>query len=223
MKVTDATVDRIQQRREKLERKGILKENIPGSDVTAHLWQADKNGLLTKVGEHEGPGIPFVVIPSGKFITIESVVVPAMSEEQWITGFAHLEDLPEMPLRVSPLIDAPPAPEFHPPVIERVPDATIATGDDPNAHDRPLGVRPHIDRDAVLLDLEKFRKERGAGDAEPKPKSKPKARTFEERARRVSEEMAAQFEAVRQAQQKTETRPVIRMAMAPTITDWKGY
>ncbi|MFB2608025.1 hypothetical protein ACE04B_39750, partial [Rhizobium phaseoli] len=143
-----------------------------------------ENGLLTRSGEHVGEGIAVIVVPSGKFVTVESAVIPAMSEQQWLTGFAHLEELPEMPVRVSPLIDAPPAPEYQPPGIERVPDATIATGGDPNAYERPLAVRPEdIDRDAVLYDLEKFRRERSAGDAAPKSKPKSRARTFEEHAR----------------------------------------
>ncbi|TBZ05671.1 hypothetical protein [Rhizobium leguminosarum] len=223
MKVTDATVDRIQQRREKLERKGVIKEKIAGSDVAFHLWQADENGLVTRSGEHEGPGIQCVVIPSGKFIVPESKIVPAMTEEQWITGFAHLEELPEMPMRVSPLIDAPSPPEeIIPPCdIERVPDATIATGGEPNAHDRPLAIRPdQIDRKAVLLDLEAHRQKRATP---PVPTPKPKARTLQERTQQIKEEMLAQFEADRLAQQRQETKAPLNMAMAPTIKDWKGY
>lgn len=222
MKVTDSTLDRIQQRREKLERKGVIKEEIPGSDVKALLWQADENGLLTRSGKHEGNGIDIVVLPSGKFITADSAMIPAMPEQKWLTGFAHLTELPEMPWRVSPLVDAPPAPDFLAPAIERVPDAMIATGGDPNAYERPLAVLPEdIDRDAVLLDFEKARKERASKALPVAPKRKP--RTFEEHARRVSEEMAARFEADRLAQQKSEPRPAISMAMAPTIKDWKGH
>ncbi|QIO64712.1 hypothetical protein [Rhizobium leguminosarum] len=222
MKVTDATLDRIQQRREKLERKGVIKEEIPRSDVAFHLWQADENGLVTRSGEHEGPGIQCVVIPSGKFIVPESKIVPAMTEEQWIIGFAHLEELPEMPMRVSPLTNAPTPPdEIIPPCdIERAPDATIGTGGEPNAHDRPLAIRPdQIDRDAAIADFEKHRKARD----NPPVTSKPKPKTFQEHAARLREEMTEQFEADRLAQQKAEPRPAISMVMAPTIKEWKGY
>ncbi|NKM69100.1 hypothetical protein [Rhizobium laguerreae] len=193
--------------------------------TACHLWNVDENGYVTPTGEHEGSGLNIVVIPSGKFIVPETKCGPVMTDEQWIRSFAHLDELPENPMRISPLTDAPSPPEelnIRPPVIIHVPDATIGTGGELNAPHRPLALDPKdIDRKAVLLDLEKHRKER-AGDA-PKPEQKPKARTFEERAQQLREEMMARFEADRLAQQQTETTPARGMAMAPTIKDWKGY
>ncbi|MBY3194240.1 hypothetical protein [Rhizobium laguerreae] len=197
-----------------------------GAPTACHLWNVDENGYVTPTGEHEGSGLNIVVIPSGKFIVPETKCGPVMTDEQWICSFAHLDELPENPMRISPLIDAPSPPEelnIRPPVIIHVPDAKIGTGGDPNAHDRPLAIDPKdIDRDAVPLDLEKFRKER-AGDTAPKPEPKRKARTFEERAQQMREEMVARFEAERLAQQQTETNAPLTMAMAPTITEWKGH
>ncbi|TAV48513.1 hypothetical protein ELI30_09470 [Rhizobium leguminosarum] len=252
MKVTDATLDRIQQRREKLERKGVLKEEIPGSNVAAfHLWQVDENGLLeachllheededgchTRPGEHEGAGLTMVMIPAGKFLPgpekiptesgqLVNVLPPLLFEtpEMWAEACKDGFVLPDRRIR---LTDAPSPPEEFPTAdIERVPDGVIgATGGDPNARDRPLALRPEeIDRDAAIADFEKHRRKRD-GDTPPvTPKHKPKPKTFEEHTSRVREEMLAKFEAERLAQQKQETKAPLNMAMAPTIKDWKGY
>jgi hypothetical protein len=214
MTTADSTLDRILKRREKLERKGVFKKQIANSSVTIHPWKVDENGYVSQIGQHEGPGIAMFVIPSGKFLTVESRLIKPELTQQWLTGFANLEELPDMPMQMSPLVDAP-FPLFPPPVIERVPDATIGTEGDPNTHEHPPAVRPdEIDREAVLLDLGKLRKERGS-------KSKSKPQSFTEQARRRNEEMAAQFERDRLAQQERESRPTQRMVMPPPIAEWK--
>ncbi|MGO7501553.1 hypothetical protein [Rhizobium johnstonii] len=206
---------------------------LPSGTATAfHLWQVDENGLVTRSGEHEGAGIQVVVIPSGQFLPMPAKVqnesgqlvdgpmpplfqTPAMWAEACKDGLV----LPDKRMR---LTNAPTPPEeIIPPCdIERAPDATIGTGGEPNAHDRPLAIRPEeIDRDAAIADFEKHRKARD----NPPVTSKPKPKTFQEHAARLREEMTEQFEADRLAQQKAEPRPAISMVMAPTIKEWKGY
>ncbi|MGO6665753.1 hypothetical protein [Rhizobium ruizarguesonis] len=206
-----------------------------------HLWQVDENGLLeachllheededgchTRPGEHEGAGLTMVMIPAGKFLPVPEKV--RTESGQLVSALPPLFETPAMwaeackdglvlPDRRMRLIDAPEPPEEFPtPVIERVPDATIVTGE------RPLAIRPdQIDRDAAIADLEAYRQKRATPPAVPTPK--PKARTLQERTQQIKEEMLAQFEADRLAQQKQETKAPLNMAMAPTIKDWKGY
>ncbi|MGO6689946.1 hypothetical protein [Rhizobium leguminosarum] len=220
---------------------------LPGGTPTAiHLWQVDENGLLeachllhqedddgchTRPGEHEGAGLTMVMIPAGKFLPgpekiptesgqLVNALPPLLFEtpEMWAEACKEGFVLPDRRIR---LTDAPSPPEeIIPPCdIERVPDAVIgATG----SASKPLALHPKdIDRKAVLLDLEKHRKERATPPAVPTPK--PKARTLQERTQQIKEEMLAQFEANRLAQQKQETKAPLNMAMAPTIKDWKGY
>lgn len=205
---------------------------LPSGTPTAfHLWQVDENGLVTRSGEHEGAGIQVVVIPSGKFLPMPAKVqnesgqivdgpIPPLFQTpaMWAEACKESFVLPDRRMR---LIDAPEPPEEFPtPVIERVPDGVIgATG----GASKPLALRPdQIDRKAALIDLAKVREERKAKQ-EPAPISEPKPRTFAEHTSRVREEMMAQFEAERLAQQRTDSRPAISMAMAPTIKDWKGH
>ncbi|OHV21432.1 hypothetical protein EOS93_23145 [Rhizobium sp. RMa-01] len=197
MKVTDATLDRILQRREKLERKGVIKEEA-SSPTAINVWSCGPSGVLIPLGTHNQPALSIVTIPSGKFLTEESQVT-APDPDQWARDFAHLPSLPPILPCLSPLIDAPPAPEILAPVIERVADATIGPQADATASPKPLAIHPDkIDREAVLVDLEAIRAKLD------KPMTKL------ERIKLVKE-------VENERRQNEDTRPALTMALAPKL------
>ncbi len=74
MKVTDATLDRILQRREKLERKGIVAPSSNDKPTAINVFVIGDDtpcGNVTTRGDHEPRAISLFVIPSGKFLQIE--------------------------------------------------------------------------------------------------------------------------------------------------------
>lgn len=74
MKVADATLDRILQRREKLERKGIVAPSSNDEPTAINVFVIGEDtpcGNVATRGDHKTRAISLFVIPSGKFLQIE--------------------------------------------------------------------------------------------------------------------------------------------------------
>ncbi len=231
MKNTDAVVDRIQRRREKLERAGVFKPDIESLGKTAaHLWQVDLQGRVSRIGEHSDDlGIDIVALPSGKFLPEKHASLVREPFHLWNQHFAHLDEVPDQPPPVPQLLDAPPPPVLAPTAIIKN-DENDATGVN-DEYGRSL--RPEeIDREAVLLDFAKHRKAALAAKGKDNLSNeradiappKPKARTYAERYNQIEAELAEAFERQRREQQAKDERPATPIAMGPTVGNgWKGH
>ncbi|CDZ56034.1 hypothetical protein [Neorhizobium galegae] len=220
MSVADAVSDRIQKRREKLERAGVFKPQIESMERTAlHLWQVNEQGRVVRVPDTNPgiPGVTVVVLPTGKFIS-DGPMPPPITFEMWFDGHAHLGVVPEMPPNIPHLIDAPEPPEYAPLEIQTAPDAVLVTGER-----KPLADLSAINKDAVLVDLNKRRQKRDEAQAKMHPEAqdmpmqldsepKHKPRTREERIAALKAEMEATLRQQLLAERET-ARPAMSFAM----------
>ncbi|MGV1985178.1 hypothetical protein ACQZ5N_01040 [Agrobacterium sp. 22-221-1] len=159
MNVADAVIDRIQQRRTKLERAGIFTPDAKVATNSAlSIWQIGEYGDAFRCFDTppvEQASQTVLVIPAAKFLPERPDWIEQIPDDMWIAGFAHLDVLPEQQPRIPVLVDAPANPEQ--PTRENADTASI-TGVTHVDAPAPKATRPdEIDRNAVLVDLQKYK------------------------------------------------------------------